>query len=87
MSKENCDIAASPSSVSRTAQDQPNTTQDLIKSIIKPQSQMITIQLDGSNYLLWKFQVETAIKGYGLQEFVQGTLITPPRFTADSEGN
>lgn len=85
MADENSNVAMSPSSVSRTVEDQTNNTQDLIKSIIKPQSQINTIQLDESNYLLWKFHIETAIRGYGLQEYVYGTLIIPPRFSTDNE--
>ena len=29
--------------------------------------------------MLWKFQVETAIKGYGLEEYVLGTIVKPPQ--------
>lgn len=46
----------------RLSQTQPNPTQDLMKAIIKPQSQLISIQLDESNYLLWKMQIETIIR-------------------------
>lgn len=56
-----------------------------MKTVVNPQSQLITTHLEEDNYLLWKFQVETAICGYDLEDFVLDTLPIPPRFTTDKE--
>lgn len=57
-----------------------------LKLIIKPQSQLINIALDENNYLLWKFQIETAARGYGLSEYINGTIQVPPKVIINSEG-
>lgn len=31
--------------------------------------------------MLWKYQVETALSGYGLQEFIRGTAIVPQAYS------
>lgn len=54
-----------------------------MKTLINPQSQLITIHLNEDNYLLWKFQVETAIYGYGLEGFVLETLPIPSKFVTE----
>lgn len=79
------DDESSPSYTARNTESR-SATQELIKALVKPQSQIINVQLDESNLLLWKFQIETAIKGYGLEDYVHGTLITPPRFVTDKDG-
>lgn len=56
-----------------------------MKTVVSPQSQLINVHLEEDNYLLWKFQVETAIYGYGLEGFVLGTIATPPKFVTESE--
>ncbi|KAL5543097.1 hypothetical protein UlMin_010807 [Ulmus minor] len=60
----------------------PTTNEDLLRSVINPLTQLITIKLEEDNYLLWKFQVENTIMGYGLEEFIHGTRIVPPRLVA-----
>lgn len=67
-------------SSANTGASQTSNAEQLIKTIISPQSQLITVHLDENNYLLWKFQVETAIEGYGLEGFVYGTTPIPPKF-------
>lgn len=80
------DNSTSPTLVSRTIQSWSNVTQELLKAMIKPQSQLITIQLDETNYLLWKFQIKTTINGYAAEEYVLKTLITPSKYIVDNEG-
>ncbi|KAL5570102.1 hypothetical protein UlMin_026677 [Ulmus minor] len=59
----------------------PTTNQDL-RAITNPLSQLTTIKLEEDNFLLWKFQVENIILGYGLEEFIYGTCDVPPRLIA-----
>ena len=77
---------SAPRTTPRTTQTQSNITQELVNSIIKPQSQAFTVQLEESNYLLWKFQIKTTIRGYGIEDYVLGTISVPPKFTADQDG-
>ena len=44
-----------------------------------PLNQLITVKLDDTNYLIWKHEVQTAIRGYGLEGFILGTQEVPPR--------
>lgn len=52
--------------------------------IIKLKGQT-AVQLDESNYIMWKYQIETAIKGHGLEEYINGTLIIPPKMVTDDQ--
>lgn len=62
------DSSPSESSVAKSTDSVTarNNTHELIKAI-KPQTQHINITLDDDNFLLWRFQIETVIKGYGLE--------------------
>lgn len=42
-----------------------------MKTVIGPQSRLVTVHLSEENYLLWKLQVETALQGYGLEGFIK----------------
>ncbi|KAK6143064.1 hypothetical protein DH2020_023412 [Rehmannia glutinosa] len=52
--------------------------------IISPHSQLVTVKLDDSNYLVWKQQVLTAIKGYGLEDFISEQSNVPEKFTKET---
>lgn len=47
--------------------------------VVQPQNQLVTIKLNESNYLVWKHQILTAIKGYGLEAFITGSTAPPSR--------
>lgn len=66
---------------------QGTVAEQLIKTGISPQSQLITIQLDETNYLLWRLRVETAIQGYRLEGYVLETISIPPKFITDTTNN
>ncbi|KAG8492721.1 hypothetical protein CXB51_010467 [Gossypium anomalum] len=46
-----------------------------------------TVKLGENNFLLWKQQVLLILEGYGLQDFVLGTLNTPSQSVIDKDGN
>lgn len=62
-----------------------NTIENLIKTIISPQSQFVTVHLNEANYLLWYLQVEIAIQGYGLEGYILGTMQIPLVCITDKE--
>lgn len=72
--------------VNTTINQTSKTFEESLKSIINPQTQLITVTLDDSNFLLWKFQLEMAIKGYGLQKFIDPETKIPPQVAANQEG-
>lgn len=78
-------IIANSSATSSTSEFDQTTTENLIKTIVSPQSQLVTVHLEEDNYLLWKAQVETAVRGYGLEDFLNGTVRIPPRFITSSK--
>jgi hypothetical protein len=79
MGDESSATSSNPQTLYQTA------TESLLKTIISPQSRLITAQLEEDNYLLWKVQVETAVRGYGLEGFLLGTVSIPPRFITNQE--
>ena len=54
--------------------------------LIKPKSQIITTSLDEDNYILWKYQVEIALRGYDLLQYINGTITVPPVTITNLEG-
>ncbi|KAJ9705770.1 hypothetical protein PVL29_003733 [Vitis rotundifolia] len=58
----------------------PTLVEDSSKLVISPLNQLITIRLEEDNFLLWRFQVENTIKGYGLEGFIYGTNQVPSKF-------
>ncbi|KAG8485720.1 hypothetical protein CXB51_019072 [Gossypium anomalum] len=46
-----------------------------------------TVKLGENNFLLWKQQVLLILEGYGLQDFVLGTINTPLQLVVDKDGN
>ncbi|KAK6162582.1 hypothetical protein DH2020_002423 [Rehmannia glutinosa] len=55
--------------------------------IIQPQNQVVTVKLNDSNYLLWKMQVLTAVKGCGLLGYLTGAIYAPTQFIVNTETN
>ncbi|MBA0869593.1 hypothetical protein Goshw_000339, partial [Gossypium schwendimanii] len=45
-----------------------------------------TVKLNAHNFLLWKHQILLILEGYGLHEFVLGTIQVPPQSVLDSNG-
>ncbi|XP_062014890.1 uncharacterized protein LOC133731538 [Rosa rugosa] len=47
---------------------------------------LITVRLDDSNYVLWKFLVETMFSGCGLIRYIDGSFPRPPQYIVIEEG-
>ncbi|PRQ54225.1 putative gag-polypeptide of LTR copia-type [Rosa chinensis] len=41
-------------------------------------SKLISVQSDDSNYVTWKFLIETLLKGCGLMRYIDGSFPCPP---------
>ncbi|KAK6131406.1 hypothetical protein DH2020_034849 [Rehmannia glutinosa] len=48
--------------------------------VVQPQSQLVTIKLTESNYLMWQQQILAAVTGYGLEDFLTGAKKAPPEY-------
>ncbi|KAF6165986.1 hypothetical protein GIB67_012883 [Kingdonia uniflora] len=59
-----------------------NNTTFIISNISQP----VSIKLDRHNYLLWKSQFMSVLKGHGLVDFVDGTHPCPNEFLPNLEG-
>ncbi|KAK5772127.1 hypothetical protein PVK06_048398 [Gossypium arboreum] len=46
-----------------------------------------TVKLGEHNFLLWKQQVLLILEGYGLHEFILGTVSVPPQSVVDKDSN
>ncbi|CAA0825355.1 Unknown protein [Striga hermonthica] len=53
----------------------PNSLQ-----LISPSNQLVTVKLDDHNFLVWKQQVHMAIRGYGLDGYIDETNKAPEKF-------
>uniref|UniRef100_A0A2N9FVX0 Uncharacterized protein n=1 Tax=Fagus sylvatica TaxID=28930 RepID=A0A2N9FVX0_FAGSY len=49
-------------------------------------STYVTVKLDHSNFLTWKFQITHILEAYSLLEYVEGFNTCPPRFLVDEFG-
>ncbi|KAK6130060.1 hypothetical protein DH2020_036187 [Rehmannia glutinosa] len=60
-------------------------TQTTLPQLIYPQSQLVTIKLSESNYLVWKHQISGAIEGYGLESFINGVCSKPHQYITKND--
>jgi hypothetical protein len=76
----------SSNAASTNTNSSTKSLEEALKSITKLHAQLITTTLDENNFLLWKFQVETAIRGYGLQKFIDPDIQAPAQFITGQDG-
>ncbi|CAA0833005.1 Unknown protein, partial [Striga hermonthica] len=48
--------------------------------VVQLQSQLITVKLSDTNYLIWQQQVLAAVRGYGLMGYLDGSLSKPAEY-------
>ena len=49
-------------------------------------STYVTVKLDHSNFLIWKFQITHILEAYSLLEYIEGYNTCPPKFLVDELG-
>ncbi|KAJ9682208.1 hypothetical protein PVL29_018201 [Vitis rotundifolia] len=62
------------------------TTDKSLRIVISPLSQLITMHLEDDNFLMWKYQIENVVRGYGLKGFLFGTEQVPPKMVTNGTG-
>ena len=55
--------------------------------ILSNMSNLMSVKLDSSNFIVWKHQLSSILKAYSMIDFVDGTVPSPSRFLTDAEGN
>ena len=45
---------------------------------------LVSVKLDHSNYMLWKFQICSTLSAYALLDIVDGTYPCPDKYNKDS---
>ncbi|CAA0831174.1 Unknown protein [Striga hermonthica] len=68
------------SSTSQQSQNPPSFLQP-----IQLHNQLISIKLTDENHLIWRQQVLTTVRGFGLEGFLDGTSEAPTRFIPGEE--
>ncbi|PRQ28561.1 putative RNA-directed DNA polymerase [Rosa chinensis] len=62
-----------------------NSSFDLSNFILSNFCNLISVCLDGSNYVTWKFLLETMLKGCGLMKYVDGSFPCPSQYLITEE--
>uniref|UniRef100_A0A2N9H369 CCHC-type domain-containing protein n=1 Tax=Fagus sylvatica TaxID=28930 RepID=A0A2N9H369_FAGSY len=55
--------------------------------VLSNMSNLMSVKLDSSNFIVWKHQLSSILKAYSMIDFVDGTVPSPSRFLTDEEGN
>ena len=62
----------------------PNATPMILLSNI---TNLVSVKLDQTNYMLWKFQITSTLKAYKLLNVVDGSYPCPEMYNRDTNGN
>ncbi|PRQ30495.1 putative RNA-directed DNA polymerase [Rosa chinensis] len=63
-----------------------NTDIDLRNCLLSNFCNLIPVHLDGSNYVTWKFLLQTMLRGCGLMKYVDGSFPCPSQYMITEEG-
>jgi hypothetical protein len=83
MSSTNSSSSSSSSSTSSTLSAINNQTQMFLLSNI---SNFISVKLDHTNFLTWKFQITSILDAYSLMDCIDGTISCPVKFLQKEDG-
>jgi hypothetical protein len=75
---------ASQNSHPSTSNINSTITQPMI--LLSSITNLVSVKLDHSNYMLWKFQICSTLSAYALFDIVDGTYPCPDKYYKDSDG-
>uniref|UniRef100_A0A2N9FGX9 Reverse transcriptase Ty1/copia-type domain-containing protein n=1 Tax=Fagus sylvatica TaxID=28930 RepID=A0A2N9FGX9_FAGSY len=78
-------MASQTSQSSSTSNTNTTITQPMI--LLSSSTNLVSVKLDPSNYMLWKFQICSTLSAYALFDIVDGTYPCPEKYNKDSNGN
>ena len=55
--------------------------------LLSNMSNLKSVKLDSTNFIVWKHQLSSILKAYSMIDFVDGTIQSPSQFLTDAEGN
>nr|POF07970.1 hypothetical protein CFP56_45266 [Quercus suber] len=55
--------------------------------LLSNMSNMMTVKLDNTNYIVWKYQISMVLKTYSLFELLEESQLIPEKFLRDLSGN
>ena len=76
--------SSSSSSLTNPSQSHSNQTQMFLLSNI---SNFVSVKLDHSNFLIWKFQITSILDAYSFMEYIDGSIPCPVKFLTDASGS
>uniref|UniRef100_A0A2N9IFR0 Integrase catalytic domain-containing protein n=1 Tax=Fagus sylvatica TaxID=28930 RepID=A0A2N9IFR0_FAGSY len=63
-----------------------NTTMQAPLLLLSNMSNLMSVKLDSTNFIVWKHQLSSILKAYSMIDFVDGTIPSPNRFLTNAEG-
>jgi hypothetical protein len=57
-----------------------NTTMQAPLLLLSNMSNLMSVKLDSTNFIVWKHQLSSILKAYSMIDFVDGTIPSPNRF-------
>lgn len=85
MSDSQVNGSRSPSSSSSPSENSFSTP-NYLKSLISNITSLLTVKLNGKNFLLWRSQFLTTIRAHRLLYILSKSGVAPPEFLIDKEG-
>ena len=79
---------ASSNSSATTSSTTSGSTMNVMNQplLLSNMSNMMTIKLDNSNYIVWKHQISMILETYSLFELLEGPQLIPEKFLKDLSG-
>jgi hypothetical protein len=74
---------SSSSSASSTSSNPPGTISQTLILLLKD---LVSVKLDATNYVLWKYQIVSIFESYSLLDMIDGTASPPAQYLADANG-
>ena len=85
MAASNTTMASSSSSSSSSSSAVNLVNQPLL--LLSNMSNMMTVKLDNTNYIVWKQQISMVLETYSLFELLEEPQLIPEKFLRDLSGN
>ena len=54
--------------------------------LLSNMSNLMSVKLDSTNFIVWKHQLSSILKAYSMIDFVDGSVPSPTQFLTNAEG-
>ena len=76
-------MATSSSSSASSTSNPPGTISQTPILLLKD---LVSVKLDATNYVIWKYQIVSIFESYSLLDMIDGTASPPAQYLADANG-